>query len=177
MRIATPKHALQKKGTAFAWTGKENVAFQAVKENLTTDPVLILPDLRKAFHVQVDACGNNRIAAVSDAGRACGSHESCILQPAVWHLQIYEKGLSVVIQALSTWKHYLLGAYFMQTDHQSLHYVLTQAKLSKKHMRWADFLSMFHFQIEPVEGKKNVDANALCRKPQVSIVTIAYHML
>lgn len=90
--------------------------------------------------------------------------------------QVYEKELLAVIHALSSWKHYLLGADFVvQTDHQTLRYFLTQAKMSKKHMRWANFLSMFHFQIVHVEGKKNVVADALSRKPQVSAVSISYH--
>ncbi|MCO5612672.1 hypothetical protein L7F22_066941 [Adiantum nelumboides] len=42
-------------------------------------------------------------------------------------------------------------------------------------MGWANFLSMFHFQIVHVEGKKNVVADALSRKPQVSAVSISYH--
>ena len=81
-----------------------------------------------------------------------------------------------VLHALSTWKHYLLGADFVvQTDHQTLQYFLTRAKLSEKHMRWANFLSMFHFQIVYVDGKKNVVADALSRKPQVSAVSIVFH--
>ena len=87
-----------------------------------------------------------------------------------------EKELMAVIHALTSWKHYLLGADFVvQTDHQTLRYFLTQAKLSEKHMRWANFLSMFHFQIVHVEGKKNVVADALSRKPQVSAASISYH--
>ena len=54
-------------------------------------------------------------------------------------------------------------------------YFLTQAKLSKKHMRWANFLSMFHLEIVHVDGKKNVMADALSRKPQVSAVSIVFH--
>ncbi|MCO5565000.1 hypothetical protein L7F22_018670 [Adiantum nelumboides] len=34
---------------------------------------------------------------------------------------------------------------------------------------------MFHFQIVHVEGKKNVVADALSRKPQISAVSISYH--
>ena len=34
---------------------------------------------------------------------------------------------------------------------------------------------MFHFQIVHVEGKKNVVADALSRKPQISAVSIPYH--
>ncbi|MCO5569542.1 hypothetical protein L7F22_023256 [Adiantum nelumboides] len=42
-------------------------------------------------------------------------------------------------------------------------------------MRWENFLSMFHFQIVHVEGKKNVVGDALSCKPQVSVVSISYH--
>ena len=63
----------------------------------------------------------------------------------------------------------------VQTDHQTLRYFLTQAKLSEKHMRWANFLSMFHFQIVHVDGKKNVVADALSRKPQLSAISIVFH--
>lgn len=63
----------------------------------------------------------------------------------------------------------------VQTDHQTLRYFLTQTKLSEKHMRWANFLSMFQFQIVHVDGKKNVVADALSRKPQVSAMYIVFH--
>ena len=68
-----------------------------------------------------------------------------------------------------------LAKFFVQTDHQTLRYFLTQTKLSKKHMRWTNFLSMFHFQIVHVKGKKNIVADALSRKPQISAVSIPYH--
>ncbi|MCO5594877.1 hypothetical protein L7F22_048912 [Adiantum nelumboides] len=104
------------------------------------------------------------------------AYESRILQGAEKTMQVYEKELQAVIHALLSWKHYLLGADFVvQTDHQTLRYFLTQAKLSEKHMRWANILSMFHFQIVHVEGKKNVVAYALSRKPQISAVSIPYH--
>ena len=42
-------------------------------------------------------------------------------------------------------------------------------------MRWANFLSMFHFQIVHVEGKKNVETDALSRKTQILVVSIPYY--
>ena len=104
------------------------------------------------------------------------AYESRVLSDVEKAYQVYEKELLAVIHALSSWKHYLLGADFVvQTDHQFLRYFLTQAKLSEKHMRWANFLSMFHFQIMHVEGKKNVVVDAFSGKPQVSDVSISYH--
>ncbi|MCO5562473.1 hypothetical protein L7F22_016100 [Adiantum nelumboides] len=115
---ASPLHALQKKPVTFRWTQKEISAFDLLKEKMTSDPVIVLPDLRKSFVVQCDARGSS------------------------------------------------IGAVLMQDG---------RAKLSEKHMRWANIFSMFHFQIVHVEGKKNVVADALSRKPQISAVSIPYH--
>ncbi|MCO5606461.1 hypothetical protein L7F22_060649 [Adiantum nelumboides] len=142
---------------------------------MTSDPVIVLSDFRKSFVVQCDACGSRIGAVLMQDGRVV-AYESRILQGAEKTKQVYEKELQAVIHALLSLKHYLLAADFVvQTDHQTLRYFLTQAKLSEKHMRWANILSMFHFQIGHVEGKKNVVADALSRKPQISAVSIPYH--
>ena len=41
-------------------------------------------------------------------------------------------------------------------------------------MRWANFLSQFHFHIAHILGKQNMVADALSRRPRVNAVTIAY---
>jgi hypothetical protein len=40
----------------FKWTQKCQEAFEALKEKLTTAPVLVLPDVHKPFSVYCDAC-------------------------------------------------------------------------------------------------------------------------
>ena len=52
---------------------------------------------------------------------------------------------------------------------------MTQTKLGEKQMRWANFLSQFHFHIAHVPGKQNTVADALSRRPQVNAITIAHH--
>ena len=54
--LAGPLHELTKKKVKFQWTSKEDNAFQALKEKLMTKPLLIIPDLKKPFEVQCDAC-------------------------------------------------------------------------------------------------------------------------
>ena len=104
------------------------------------------------------------------------AYESGRLRDAELHASIYDKELMAVVHALSVWKHYLLGAHFViKTDHQSLRYFLSQRKLSEKQMRWANFLSMFHFQILHTSGNKNIVADALSRRPKVNAVTSIYH--
>ena len=52
---------------------------------------------------------------------------------------------------------------------------MTQTKLSKKKMRWENFLSQFHFHIAHIHGKINPVADALSRRPMVNATSIAYN--
>ncbi|MCO5610687.1 hypothetical protein L7F22_064928 [Adiantum nelumboides] len=67
--IASPLHALQKKAVTFGWTQKEISAFNLLNEKMTSDPVIVLPDLRKSFVVQCDACGSSIGAVLMQDGR------------------------------------------------------------------------------------------------------------
>ncbi|MCO5563507.1 hypothetical protein L7F22_017151 [Adiantum nelumboides] len=145
--IAAPLHALTRKGVVFRFGERQQQAFKLLKEKLTTEPVVILPDLRKSFQVQCDACGSSIGAILMQDGHVI-AYESKVLRGPEKHMQIYEKELFVVIHALESWKDYLLEADFtLQTNHQSLRYFLTQTKLCEKHLSWVNFLSMFHFSL------------------------------
>ena len=98
-----------------------------MKEKLITGPVLVVPDLHQSFVVECDACGDSIGAVLQQDGHVV-AFESRRLRDAERHLQVYEKELLAVIHALTTWKHYLLGADFVvKTDHQILRYFLTQS--------------------------------------------------
>jgi hypothetical protein len=55
-KIAKPMTALLGNKVEFKWTQKCQEAFEALKEKLTTAPVLVLPDVHKPFSVYCDAC-------------------------------------------------------------------------------------------------------------------------
>ncbi|MCO5564266.1 hypothetical protein L7F22_017924 [Adiantum nelumboides] len=57
--IAAPLHDLTCKGVVFRFGERQQQALKLLKEKLTTQPVLIFPDLRKSFQVQCDACGSS----------------------------------------------------------------------------------------------------------------------
>ncbi|NHV87486.1 Ty3/Gypsy family RNase HI domain-containing protein, partial [Escherichia coli] len=134
----------------------------------------VLPNLTKPFEVHCDACGDSIGAVLSQEGHPI-AYEIRRLNSQEQVLGIYEKELLAVIHALDSWKHYLLGTPFIiRTDHQSIKYFMTQTKLSDKQMRWANFLSKFHFHIAHIPGKQNAVADALSRRPRVNAVSIAY---
>ena len=66
--LAGPLQELTKKKVKFQWTSKEESAFLALKEKLTTKPLLIIPDLKKPFEVQCDACGESLGAVLLQDG-------------------------------------------------------------------------------------------------------------
>jgi hypothetical protein len=49
--------------------------------------------------------------------------------------------LAVVIFALKTWRHYLLGdRVLIYTDHKSLKYIFTQKELNMRQRRWLELM-------------------------------------
>jgi hypothetical protein len=74
-----------------------------------------------------------------------------------------------VIEALKTWKYYLMGRHFIiRTDHKSLVYLKHQNLIdSTRVARWLDFLAQYDFEIQYVKGKDNSAADALSRYPEM----------
>ncbi|MCO5558306.1 hypothetical protein L7F22_011885 [Adiantum nelumboides] len=85
--IATPLHDLTCKGVVFRFGERQQQAFKLLKEKLTTEPVLILPDLRKSFQVQCDACGSSIGAVLMQYGHVI-AYESKVLRGSEKHRQI-----------------------------------------------------------------------------------------
>ncbi|MCO5566482.1 hypothetical protein L7F22_020159 [Adiantum nelumboides] len=102
--IASPLYALKKKEVPFKCTQKDIPAFNFLKKKLTLDQFIILPDLKKSFVVQCDACGNSIGAVLMQDDRVV-AYESRILRGPKRTMQVYEKELLAVIHALSSWKH------------------------------------------------------------------------
>jgi hypothetical protein len=57
-RIAKPMTELLKKGVKFEWSQKCVDAFHALRQHLTTAPVLAQPDNPKSFDIYCDASGD-----------------------------------------------------------------------------------------------------------------------
>ena len=81
-------------------------------------------------------------------------------------LVIYEKELLVVIHALQSRKHYLLGNLLvLQMDHQSLRYFMMQAKLSENKMSCANYMLQFYFYLAHVLEKLSPLAHDFSKRP------------
>ena len=96
--------------------------------------------------------------------------ESRKMNPAEQNYPTHERELLVVIHALRTWRHYLLGRKFIiVSDHHSLKFLQTQPQLSRRQARWLEFLAEFDFEIGHRPGKSNVVADALSRLNNIEV--------
>ena len=82
--------------------------------------------------------------------------------------------LAAVVFALKIWLHYLYGEQFgVFSDHKSLKYIFTQRDLNMRQRRWMEFLEDYDFTLHYHPSKANVVANALSRKSQGVLASIA----
>ena len=78
------------------------------------------------------------------------------------------------MQALINFIQYLVGNKFVvKTDHNNLRYFLTKKDLNEMQQKWLSKIQAFDFDIEYVKGKNNVVADALSRRPSISLMDVA----
>jgi hypothetical protein len=160
-KIARPMTTLLANKVEFKWTQKCQEAFEALKEMLTTAPVLVLPDVHKPFLVYCDACYTGLGCVLMQEGR--------VVAYSSQQLKVHEKNYP--IHDLKTWRHYLYGQKCdVYTDHKSLKYIFTQSKLNMRQRRWLELIKDYELEIHYHPSKANVVADALSRKSQVNMM-------
>src|SRR6266568_2621827 len=105
---------------------------------------------------QKDSDGNERIVA-------CGGRA---LHKAETKYTITELELLSIVEAITKYRHYLLGKEFViQSDHMSLKYLQgLKDSGSGRIYRWSIQLSPYRYIVEHIPGKQNVVADALSRR-------------
>ncbi|CAI7884268.1 unnamed protein product [Closterium sp. NIES-53] len=175
-KIATPLTNLLKKNTPFKWEDVHQQAMEQLKTALTSAPVLILPDPEKDYVIEADA-SDQAVGAIlmQDQGKGLQpiAYLSKKLHGAELNYLIHDKEALAIITAFKTWRCYLEGRKTtIYTDHCSLKYLKTQPTLSRRQVRWIDFLEThFDYDIMYKPGHKN-KADALSRPGHVAAIQI-----
>jgi hypothetical protein len=169
-RIAKPMTELLKKGVKYEWIQKCEDAFHALRQHLTTAPVLAQPDNTKPFEVYCDASGTGLGCVLMQDNRVI-AYASRVLRPHEHNYPTHDLQLAAVVHALEIWRHYLMGAHCnIYTDHKSLKYIFTQADLNMRQRRWLELIKDYDLEVHYHPGKANVVADALSRKAQCNCV-------
>ena len=152
------------------WTDKEESSFQALKDALTSCPILGYPDLSLPFIVETDASKEGLGAVLSqrqEGKMKVIAYASRGLRPAekkiVSSMKLETLALKWAI--VDKWRDYLLGSSFVvKTDNNPLTHLMKKSKLSAIEQQWVSALAGFHFTIEYRPGKTNSHADALSRQ-------------
>ncbi|CAF4666576.1 unnamed protein product, partial [Rotaria sp. Silwood2] len=161
----------QKKGqkTIITLTNEEIKAFEQLKQFLTTDLVLRLPNNRFPFKVQTDA-SDEGIGAVLLQVYPEGDRPIAYLSKKFTQAQRkwspMEQECYAFICALDKWHNYLSGIKFIwETDHKALTQLNQKAQINKRCERWRLKILEYDFKVKYIPGSINSMPDYLSRSP------------
>ena len=168
--ITAPLTDLTKKNapTTVSWTTKCEQSFKAVKEMLSSSPVLSIPDFSKPFLVQTDASDIGLGVILSQVGTGGEEHPICYLSrkllPRERNYSVIEKECLAIVWGLNLLAPYLMGQPFIvQTDHNPIRWLHSFRNKNQRLMRWSLLLQDFDFKIVHKKGSLHLNVDALSR--------------
>ena len=142
-------------------------SYEALRDSMVTEPVLVLPHLDRKFYLVADA-SQTAIGAVlmqkHDDRLRPVCYYSTSLPKARHSMAIHLKEMLAIVVGCTKWRHYLMYKPFeVVTDHRPLVHIMAQDKINWTQARWLDELALFDFEITYLPGKDNVVADLLSR--------------
>lgn len=171
--IAAPLNNLLKNKVKYNWTQECQEAFEKLKVDLTTEPVLIFPDYEKEFILTTDA-SNYALGAVLSQGEIGQdqpiAYASRSLSDTEKRYATIEKEMLAIVFAVKLFRCYLQNRRFtIYTDHQPLTGALRSQDTSSRLTNLLNKLVDFDYKIYYKPGKLNINADALSRLPYEDI--------
>jgi hypothetical protein len=168
-----PLVALTQKNVKFSWSKACEHAFAKLKKAFVSAPILQHFDPSKEVFVEADASDFVSSGVLSQIGADGILHPVAFMSkkynPAECNYEIYDKELLAIVRCFESWRSELQGAEHpisVITDHSNLAYFMTTKHLTRRQVRWSEFLSEFDFKINYRPGKQGGKPDALTRRSQ-----------
>ena len=165
--MARSLHDLTKKDTPWQWNKEQQEAFDSIKRQFCTEPILKVYDPESPTCIEVDASG------FATGGILSQKHNDSLWHPVAYcsqsmskeerNYEIYNREMLGMIHALEDWCHFLERVTFeVITDHKNMEWWTTMQDLNRRQARWSLYLSWFDFKVTYRKGE-SMQANALSR--------------
>ena len=168
--IAEPLHNLTRKSAKFVWTTDCQKAFEALKDALTTAPVLAYPKFEQPFILHTDASGwavGAILSQESVGGERVIAYYSRQVSKAERNYSTTEREALAVVTAVKEFYPYLFGHNFkLVTDHNPLTTLTKLKDVGGRLSRWIMFLQQFSYEFAYKPGSRHTNADALSRIPE-----------
>ena len=169
---AAPLTDLTSKRKRFNWTSVHTEAFQRLKSELCSPPVLRYP----IFHSQVPfilktdasdiAAGAVLCQRQEEEGEHVVAYASRKFNAAERNYPAFERELLAVVWSMKHFRPYLYGQHFVVvTDNEPVTYLKRLKDPKGRLARWLQEICSFDFEIQHKSGKRHRDADALSRNP------------
>lgn len=167
--VTKEQRSSKSQSTPITLVGEELDAFNKLKEILTNDLILRIPDENLPFKIHTDA-SKIGIGAVLMQTHPNGDLPVAYLSKKLTTTQsnwpATEQECYAIIHAIEKWHKYLDGREFtIETDHKPLLPFNTKQQLNAKCERWRLKLQQYKFKILYIRGKHNTVADYLSRSP------------
>ena len=131
---------------------------------MTTTPILAMPKFNDAFTIETDASREGIGAVLSQQGKPV-AYMSRALGVTKKSWLTYAKEMLAIVEAIRTWRPYLLGQkFYIQTNQRSLKYLLEQRIATPEQQEWVAKLLGYDYEIKYKPSRENSVAYALSRK-------------
>ena len=161
-----------------AWSMLHQAAFERLKNAITTVPVLVQPDPAKPYTIETDSSDFGNGMALCQEGNDGKLHPVAFdgrkLQGAEVRYPTHEKELLAIKDALQKWHHYIENGLPITiiTDHDSLKYMNTVQKPSKRLARWIDEFQQYNLIIKYRPGSQAIVPDAISRRPDFNALIL-----
>ena len=165
--IASPLSALTKKKVPFSWTDECQRAFDRLRKELITAPVLEFPDYTGTFILDTDASNTSLGAVLSNVINGEERplvYASRVMSKTETNYSTTKREALAVVQAVKWFKSYIWGVKFvLQTDHSSLQWFFKQKEPDGMTFRMQQQLQEFDFNVVHRAGAKHGNADGFSR--------------
>ena len=163
--LSEPLRRLCKSGVEWAWESEQQNAFEAIKQVITTLPVLAYFDKTKKHTIQCNSSKKGLGAVLLQESKPV-MYVSRALTETEQRYSNIEREILAIVFALERLNHYTFGRTItVQSDHQPLQSIWKKSIVSASSRLQRLLLRLAHYDIniEFLWGKENVIADALSR--------------